>query len=264
MKTFRLTQLVFLILLTSFVKAQDRENKSLPAVSPKILWSLTKATGWIKGSDGQWLKGSNKIQRLRLSSADVARFETGVNITGHDNFKIIEAREINVEGTSLLLITKKFIPGKWEYPTTQNGFLATPVISYVVIKKNNAELKTGEFSEPGFDIPLYYWGTVEDSPKYLSEIAVDINKQCVKYDWISSSKGTDRSLSFSYNELPDKTNCRFMLTSSQDGFSESEFLLNPAGRGFDFNYKNLKDIYFEVPVSSMAVLVSLLKPANDK
>ena len=259
LKNSKIVQTLFFFLFASVVGAQDRENKALPAISTKILWTLSKATGWIKGSDGQWLEGNNKIQSLRLSSADANRFETEKNISGYDNFKTMEAREITVEGNAFILITKKFVPGKWEFPTMERGFITQPVISYVVIKKNNASLMD-ENSAPGFDIPMYYWGTVEDSPKFASDIAADINKQCIKYTWISSSKGTDQSLNFYYKELPDKSKCRFLITTSKDGMSQTQFLVNPVNRGFDFSYTSLKDYYYELPTSSMTTLISLFKP----
>ncbi len=103
--------LVALATVTLFslpVQAQsERTNSALPVFSDAVVWSLNKATGWIKNSEGQWLEGQNKVQRKAMSIDDKDEWEKEINSVGLDNFIQYEIREMAFAGIGFLLFTKR-------------------------------------------------------------------------------------------------------------------------------------------------------------
>lgn len=256
-KTLTVATLI-LVFLNLHLAAQDRENKNLPAISQTVLWTLTEATGWIKGSDGQWLSGKNKIQCLDLSSGDAERFEKDINIVGLDNFSKWEARDITVEGKPFLILIKNYKVADYEYPEFKKGLKIVPKVTFAVIKKNGSKYSPKNPKGPVYESSLYYWGTVKNSANLFNDIGISINKMSEKNPWISTSEGTSRTLHIYYKVLDDPTKSRF-FTDAYITDSAVEHLFLPADV-FLIQRDVVKEAYFEVATSAFSGLISLIKP----
>lgn len=236
------------------VHAQERENKSLPVISSEVLWSLNKATGWMKGMDDQWLEGKNKIQYITLGSQDTEKFDQGFYKLGMDNFESIEVRNVKMEQRDLLLITKKF--NRHQHKTIRNieRDESKPVIVYMVVDKNTGEIAN---TENMYELNLFGFGSFEVTDDYLEKIASVLGSLIAKYDWLTTSRGTTSLFHFYYkisDTNPDVA--RFYMSSNYE--SLTQYSLLPFTVPFSLDRKPLDDYYFEVPTAQIASFANLL------
>ncbi len=252
MKTKILTSIIFFLILSN-IYAQDRTNKSLPNIASEALWSLDKATGWMLGSDGQWLEGKNKIQKEGLGSADSKKFNEGLFKLGTDNFSKIEIRKIKIEGVDFYILLKHFITHKYMFPTDIKDH-SMSAITFLVFKPNSAEKQRGQ---DFYELSLYYMGVVDNSDDYIKTIRSEINDEAIKHPWISTSDGTTVSLKV-YHKLSDtdKSVSRFFINTSEDIVNSHLLLPIPQSLGLD--KKPLNDYYFEVDVTQTKGLLDLI------
>ncbi len=252
MRTQSLLCFIVLFFTCKNTVAQERENKSLPVISNEVLWSLDTATGWSKGTDGQWLEGKNKIQDERLGSKDTGKFNEGLFKLGFDNFQKLEIRKVNVEGRNFLILIKKFLSHKYAEPMDFKDH-SVPRIVFIVFEENSGIISHDNKAS----ITIFYRGIVDVSENYISDISSAINKMAIQYPWIRTSEGTASNLYFYYKlSDTDKSVSRFVFLTNKDELSEHFFL--PIPRLFNLSRKALNDYYFEVPASKTKKLADLL------
>jgi len=148
-----------LIINQNLCFSQERVNKQLPKISPKVNSQLTKATGWAINESGQWVSNSNKISKNKDKT----------DKTSFDNFISFEFRNITIRDTAYILLIKK-------YKNTTNDL----ELEYFIINPKELE-KFADITDNS--INLIEINVLQHSnifrykeTSYLSDIAEEINK----------------------------------------------------------------------------------------
>lgn len=254
-----------MVMLCSFIPmllfAQaDRTNDELPVIADKPVWVLTKATGWMKNYEGQWLEGKNLIPKHNLSSTNKESWKAGINAVGKDNFKKIEVRDMTFAGQKLLILLKYLDDGYFDYPKLGTGWKPLPMIRYYVLKKNETKPKAYDL-EPAYQnytMETYFLGLVPDTGNALQQIKTSIaylhknNDQLLKF-------GSVTKLRLFYTTLKDGTTCRFHFHTVS---GNEYFDTYPYGSALEYNsptHVPVAQYYFECPKASMTGFIDLIQ-----
>lgn len=239
----------------------DRVNHSIPVIGDTALWTIKKATGWMKSEEGQWLEGNNKIQKYRVSVNNKAEWETGINAAGKDNFIKMEARSITIGGVDLLLILKYTKDGNFETPVLEKGWRPMETVKYFVVKKGATQAKAFDDKSDykTFDMKIYFNGYVENTPDALKKIAsaiaaVDAGEPLYK------ELGSNGSIMLYYGDLKDGKSCRFFMRMNKGGMQPYDtFPRQPELEYSSPWVRPVEHYYYECPKEGMTGLIDLIK-----
>lgn len=256
-----LTFFLFVLSLPQTMFAQDdRVNHAIPVIGDTALWTIKKATGWMKNEEGQWLEGKNKIQKYRMSVNNKPEWETGLNAVGKDNFIKLEARSITIGGIELLLILKYTKDGNFETPVLEKGWKPTETIKYYVVKKHVTSAKDYDDKSDykTFEMKLYFNGYVENTPDALKKIAsaiAAVDEGEPRYKEV----GSNASIMFYYGDLKDGKPCRFFIRMNKGGAQPYDtFPRQPEMEYSSPWVRPLEHYYYECPKANMAGLITLI------
>jgi hypothetical protein len=240
------TYCILLYFFPLFALSQERENKKLPVIAPQALWSITQADGWVKASNGQWMKYKNRIQRPTLTSLDDATFNSGLNLLGMDNFKQFEARKIKIDDRYLIILLKKFLNGKYKYEYLKKGFYVEENTAFVVIDTNKATFYP-DSTHQSYEVPVFYSGVVTSQDNILQRISNAIAKQDIDQPSVIASQGVS-TLTIYYKPVKDGSLCHFMIRNGNMAPIESNYLLMP-----------IDDYYYEASKRTLLPLIQLIE-----
>lgn len=233
--------LLSLTLVSGVGFAQSRRNSPKMTIDPTPISTLDEnVTGWSYSLDGKWIPGEYRIYQ-RILSSQMETLEDDPQQLGIDNFETISTYPLYYGDDTLLLITKLFLDGEYDYPRSKRGWDDWWSVHYFVIDKpadHHVDLNDSSLHE--VEYRLRASGTIQDVSrrKILQKIEERINLET----------STNRYLILQTQFYSESNTARFMLYSNHSIFHDVRGIVEDlAVRGHSlFGTPRLLDyVYFE-------------------